>query len=209
MANLVHLTSSSKDTIWRIIRKIKMDASPENSEKYCNKYGLSLDIRPPVERLEQELNIVSSEKRYKNIALEDLKTAAEMLLFLNTCPYSLGNVDSIVQKWFKSWWSFYKDLFLTQTPYNIILTLNRMTKTRTSENGKLRAQKLLRKSARLLSLQFKEIQSFLPEKYIKNESGVNFKIPNGTCIYSLFTFIKHFSSLQILIAPSSNIQCIS
>ena len=58
-----------------------------------------------------------------------------------------------------------------------------MTKTRTSEDGKLRAQKLLKKTASLLSLQFTEIQSFLPEKYIKNESGVDFKIPNGAFIF--------------------------
>ena len=157
-----------------------MDTS---TEKSCSQHGLYYDYSSLVERLEREMKIVSSENRYENMASEDLQTAAEMFIYLNTCPYGAGDSNTNVQKWFISWWSFYKDMFLTQTPDNIILTLNRMTKTKTSENGRLRAQKLLKKTASLLSLQFTEIQSFLPEKYIKNESGVDFKIPNGAFIF--------------------------
>ena len=92
---------------------------------------------------------------------EELKTAAEMFLYLNTCPDS---------SWFKSWSLFYKDLFLTQPADKIILTLNRMVKTETSDDkdGKLRIKKLLQRATHLLSLQFEEIGRLLGENYYKD-----------------------------------------
>ena len=112
---------------------------------------------------------------------EELKTAAEMFLYLNTCPDS---------SWFKSWSLFYKDLFLTQPADKIILTLNRMVKTETSDDkdGKLRAKKLLQRAAQLLSLQYEDIGNFLGEKYFHQEiSGTDFKVPNGA-VFHFFTF---------------------
>ena len=56
---------------------------------------------------------------------EDLTTAAEMFIFLNICPPS---DQANMQQWFTSWSKFFKDMFETQSPEIILLTLNRLTK---------------------------------------------------------------------------------
>ena len=54
---------------------------------------------------------------------KELKTAAEMFLYLNMCPPTI-----------KPWLVFYKELFQTQSPDQIILTLNRLMKgTKTAQ----------------------------------------------------------------------------
>ena len=68
-----------------------------------------------VKAVEQILKIESSENLNDNLTNAELQTAAEMLLYLNMCP------DTI-----KPWLLFYKDLFQTQSPDQIILTLNRL-----------------------------------------------------------------------------------
>ena len=85
-------------------------------------------------------------------------TAGEMFLYLNTCPDS---------PWFKSWNSFYKNLFLTQQADKIMLTLNRMTKTK-DKDGKLRAEKLMKRASRVMSLHYEQIQGLRPEKNSRN-----------------------------------------
>ena len=91
---------------------------------------------------------------------------------------------------FKSWTSFYSNLFLTQPadPDQIILTLNRMTKTSENQDGIVRNIKLLKRVAELLSLRFQEIQSLLPRKednvvaaktrnkYLNNSFGKYFQL---------------------------------
>ena len=139
-----------------------------------------------VKAVEQMLNIESTEQINDTLTNEELKTAAEIFLYLNTCPSSM----------FKSWILFYVDvdLFLTQSADKIILTLNRMMKTETShdKDGKLRAKKLLQRTAYLL----KEIGNFLGEKYFhKNISGTDFKVTNGA-VFHFFTF-----SLLLIFLP--------
>ena len=126
-----------------------------------------------VEELEKMLQIESSEYINETLSNEELKTAAEMFLYLVACPSKL----------LKSWSSFYTDLFLTQPPDQIILTLNRMMKTDTShdKDAKVRAEKLLKRSKSLMSLKYKEIQSLRPE-IVHTE---DFTIQNGTYSLSL------------------------
>ena len=77
-----------------------------------------------VKAVEQILQIESSEQINDTLTKEELKTAGEMFLYLTMCP------DTI-----KPWLLFYKDLLLTQSPVQIILTLNRvMKKPRTQAN---------------------------------------------------------------------------
>ena len=56
-----------------------------------------------------------------------------------------------------------------------------MTKISSPHNrdGKIRAVKLLLRTASLLSLQFEEIQRLLPEKEVANESPMGQNIPKG------------------------------
>ena len=113
---------------------------------------------PQVKAVEQKLKIESSElinETWTN-ANEKLQTAGEMFLLLNSCPDFR----------FKSWSSFYNDLFLTQSADQIILTLNRMMKTDTShahdKDGKLRAEKLMKRASRVMSLHYEQIQGLRP-----------------------------------------------
>ena len=137
-------------------------------------------ILSQVKAVEQKLDIESSEKINETLTKEELKTAAEMFLYLNICPSSM----------FKSWILFYEDLFFTQSADKIILTLNRMVKTEIShdKDGKLRAKKLLQRAAQSLSLQYEDIGNFLGEKYFHQEIyGTDFKVPKGA-VFHFFTF---------------------
>ena len=65
-----------------------------------------------------------------------------------------------------------------------------MMKTETShdKDGKLRAKKLLQRTAQSLSLQYEDIRNFLGEKYFHQEiSGTDFKVPNGA-VFHFFSF---------------------
>ena len=124
--------------------------------------------------LEQKLQIESSEQINESMTREELKTAAEMFIYLNTCP-----------KWhdmaeFNSWSSFYTDLFLTESTDQIILTLNRLIKTEMLQDkeAKVRAEKLMKRSMSLMSLKYEQIQRWRPEKngYVFKDS----EIRNGT-----------------------------
>ena len=120
---------------------------------------------------------------------EELSSAAEMFIYLNTCPDS----------YFKSWFTFYKDLFLTQSADQITLTLNRMIKTKSlhskaSKDGNLRAEKLLKRTSELFSLKFEDIQAFLYEKTIRNGSiKKEYKIPKGI----VFEFSKRLTFMFV------------
>jgi len=70
-----------------------------------------------VKAVEQKLQIESSEQISDTLKNEELKTAAEMFVYLITCPNALK--QSII---------FYENLFQTQSPDQIILTLNRLKK---------------------------------------------------------------------------------
>ena len=92
-----------------------------------------------------------------------------MFIYLNICPFDdsldefLSDESQKARKlWFNSWTSFYTDLF-TQPADQVILTLNRMMKTKTSQDkhGRLRAVKLLKRITSLLSLQYEEIQGLV------------------------------------------------
>ena len=138
-----------------------------------------------VKVVEQMLQIDSSEHINDTLTNEELKTASKMFLYLNTCPNN---------PWFKSWSSFYKDLFLTQPADKIILTLNRMMKTaETSQDmdGKLRTEKLLKRTLSLMSLSLEIIQSMLSEKLSRNGSvNKDFIFKNGKRSFLLFCNLK-------------------
>ena len=70
-----------------------------------------------VKAVEQILNIESTEQINDTLTNEELKMAAEIFLYLITCPTTI-----------KPWILFHKDLFQTQSPYQIILSLNRVMK---------------------------------------------------------------------------------
>ena len=162
LANMFQLTNISVDKIWKAVKQIKMKAIVDNYNNYfCHDgglYKLASEKLSKVKEVEALLEIESSEQRFENVTLVELKIAAEMFIFLNVCPKYAWN------SWFKSWFKFYDGLFKSQTPDRILLTLNRMMKSKTSQNtdGKARAEKLFKRISNLLSLSFKQFQSILP-----------------------------------------------
>ena len=123
-----------------MVKTVKSGTSLDLS---CNRDTILAQPLDQVKAVEQMLQIESSEQINDTLTREELRTAGEMFLYLNMCP------DKI-----KPWIGFYKDLFQTQSPDQIILTLNRLMKgsrTRTNEHLKELAEMLL-----------KRILSFLP-----------------------------------------------
>ena len=114
-------------------------------------------VENQVAALEDHLSVQSSEVRFENIAAENLKTAAEMFMYLNTCP---GN-DSL-KNWFRSWSLFYDDLFKAHNIDHIILTMNRIIKSNLPPNKDAKVGSVLKRTAKLLSLKLGKIQSLLP-----------------------------------------------
>ena len=86
-----------------------------------------VDVLSQVKAVEKMLEIESSAQIIDtNVTNEILKTAGDMFLYLIMCP------DDI-----KAWLLFYKDLLQTQSPDQILLTINRLMKgqrTLTNQN---------------------------------------------------------------------------
>ena len=96
------------------------------------------DVLALVKAVEQKLKIKSSEDIDDTFTNDELQTAAESFIYLSTCPK-----DDM-----RAWFMFYNNLFMTKSADQIILTLNRMMKTKTSQDNdaKVRSEKLLKMS---------------------------------------------------------------
>ena len=113
------------------------------------------DADASVAKLEQELNITSSDEVLENVTKENLKIAGDMFIYQNFCVLSSLH-----------WLIFYKDLVLNQSPETIILTLNRLLKAVKSKSDYEIARNLLTKIETI----------FAVEEIVKAES------PNATGI---------------------------
>ena len=84
----------------------------------CDKHGGSFYdkeyMMSQVARVEERLEIESTEQPIKSLKAEHLKTTAEMFIYLTTCPATM-----------KPWFVFFRQLFQTQSPTQIVLALNR------------------------------------------------------------------------------------
>ena len=142
MANIFKLSGLSPDNAWNLIRKIKIESSLDSD--YCN------DLELQVQSFEYQLKVEPSRYRFENMTEKDLKTAAEMFLFMKSCPTEP----------LKPWFVFYKHLFETQSLEQILLTLNRMMKGIRTPQSKYflwLAQKLFQKTKTLITLQSNNI----------------------------------------------------
>ena len=151
----------SVDAIWNAVRKVKVKTP---FDLYCNKYGLykeglgSTNKQGQVEAVEMYLKIDRDTQIRKNMTNKELKTAAEMFIYLNTCTEDNGEIEG----WFKSWFKFYDNLFRSQNSEMIILTLNRMMKI--NREGRVRAKKLFNAVTNTFSLKYQHIHSIIPGK---------------------------------------------
>ena len=106
---------------------------------------------------------------------EELQSSAEMFIYLIMCPEALV-----------PWFTYYKDLFLTKSVDQIILSLNRIMKTKSTQNMDAKvAENLLKRISNLMLLQFERIQNLLPGKNLRNGSSIDLRKPNGMYMYDV------------------------
>ena len=123
--------------------------------------------------IEKQLGVETSANIFQDISPKTLESAAEMFLYLYSCPH-FADTNSVL--WFKRWIGFYKELFETAAPDTIILTLHRMIKqdvAGSSQEGKVHA--VWKATGTLLSLKFEQIQSLLPGTVSLKNSKHNVK----------------------------------
>ena len=171
--------------MWEHVKKIK--SGPLLSlDLACRQDGLYGDGGEPyqdisdvaVKKLQEKLNINSSEVRFQNMTLDEIKSVAKMFLYLNLCPGSL-----------EAEFKFIDDLFKKKTPYKIILTLNRLkegVKNPKIVFFKIIAQNLLNRIAQMLSLKYEDIISMLPGLFNNVSSNGDNSSFNQCCNKSFF-----------------------
>ena len=178
---MVHLSNIGTDELWKVVSKIRRETS---FDKSCDVrgdglYELTVDKRSQITAVEMSLKIEASEYRYENITSESLLTAAEMFIYLTICPGKFNSVNPTEarQKWFQAWYRLYNDLFSTHSLDQILLTLNRLMKSGSGDKNDLqRNQKLFKKTATLLKLQYENIHRLLPGLTSSNISEDKVKI---------------------------------
>ena len=161
-ANILKITNTSIPTIWKVVKKIKVHLKWDQS---CRSDGLYNGKDENIKTLEKELGIVSSQTVFQNLTKRELKAAAEMYIYLNTCPYSKAYYGAN-KAWFRSWYNFYKDLFSSQPVDIIILTLNRIMNSKLSQYKDTQEwnERLFNGSSKILSLKYQAIQNMFPGK---------------------------------------------
>ena len=136
-------------SIWNVVRKLKKDFLFQSCN--TNTRFLNVDsIKSEVDLFEQFLQGCedgSCDKLYANFTNDQLKTPAEMFLYMVSCSDTL-----------KPWFKFYKDLFHSYSSEKIVLTVNKILKsTDAKKNKKLNdiAAEIFRRLEVLFSLKLK------------------------------------------------------
>ena len=172
-ANIFKVSDISVDNISNAVKAIKHKSSLEKSCISRTVLLTSDNQMTQVKAVEQELQLESSDQVIETMTNEELQSAAEMFIYLIMCP------EAIVP-----WFTYYKDLFLTKSVDQIILSLNRIMKTKSTQNMDAKvAENLLKRISNLMSLQFERIQNLLPVKNLRNGSSNDLRKPNGMYTY--------------------------
>ena len=158
-----------KDKLWNLVKKVKREtALDKNCDVHSNYlYQDTSDMESQVTAVEHHLGLISSEIRLENLTRSDMKVAAEMFFYLTACPGKVNtdipSSSEVWKVWFQAWYRLYDDLFKTQSPYQIVLTLNRLMKSdESTDENFIRNKKLLRRVSTLLNLKYEQIRSMLP-----------------------------------------------
>ena len=121
--------------------KTRIAHSSEYPDRRIAARGWMDNLLRPADSGDQGSSFESSEQINEALTNEDLRTAAEMFVYLTMCPNEI-----------KPWLIFYKDLFQTQSPDQIILTLNRVIKqAKKNKYFKTLAEILLKRILMMLS----------------------------------------------------------
>ena len=154
--------------IWSIVKTMKRETPLDKDCKTEKNDMLYADIFFQVKEFEKKMEMRPNGRMFENTTNELLGAAAEMFIYINICPCTLASDSAnTMEQWFKSWYTFYQDLFRTQPPSYIILTLNRLMKSGNNLKDKIRAEKLFKRTGTLLALKYEEIQRIMPEEAIR------------------------------------------
>ena len=160
-ANLLPLLRFNDEQIWNAIKKVKSKRSTEiqwcETSATNRHFYVESVIQSQVEEIQNELNINSSTVISKNITKIQLKTAAEMFLYLNGCD---GNLNP--------WFKLFTDLLLKESPDQIVLTFNRIINSPKSSDMKYIATKVFKRITEKFSLQYFQVQNIsIPKSILK------------------------------------------
>ena len=157
------MTKISTEKLWESVRKLKLQSSfDKECDEDCILFS-GTEKESQVGALENILETESSDDRLQNMTYESLKTAGEIFIYLNIHP---GET-------LKPWFDFFKDLFQTQSPDKIVLTLNRIMKGPQNKYGygsgdneaiQIITKMLFMRITDFFSLMYKELQTLLPGK---------------------------------------------
>ena len=174
-ANIFKVSDISVDNISNAVKAIKHKSSLEKSCISRTVLLTSDNQMTQVKAVEQELQLESSDQVVETMTKEELQFAAEMFIYLTMCP------ETIVH-----WFTYYNDLFLTKSVDQIILSLNRIMKTKSTQNTDAKgAENLLKRISNSMLLQFERIQNLLPGKNLRNGSSIDLRKPNGMYMYDV------------------------
>ena len=144
------MSNISEKIFWDSLKKVR-DISYERCEVYESVLYEKDMMKSQIEDLSKVLNLNSSGDVDTDVTDSTLKTAAEMFLYLNSCPDDL-----------RSWFLFYEDLLSKKSLEVILLQLNRILKGGYSQNNKKLktiAKKVFERVTTLFSSKYKEIQN--------------------------------------------------
>ena len=166
LANILQLTKLDAEMIWKVVKKIKAQIPFSEGGCNANADGMYNDkVTANVQEVENKLNVKSSELKLGDITNENLENAGKMFVYLNMC---------LRDQWHTSWYNFYNNLFKNQQVNNMVLTLNRIMKSRKTPLNKsvlYLAEKLLKRITKLFSLKYNEIKSLSGYQGYENSSS--------------------------------------
>ena len=144
------MSNISEKIFWDSLKKVR-DISYERCEVTVTNLYKEDMMKSQVEDLSKILNLNTSGDVDTDVTDSTLKTAADMFLYLNSCPDDL-----------RSWFLFYEDLLSKKSLEVILLQLNRILKGGYSQNNKKLktiAKKVFERVTTLFSSKYKEIQN--------------------------------------------------
>ena len=144
------MSNVSEKIFWDSLKKVRYISYERCEVTVTNLYKEDM-MKSQVEDLSKILNLNTSGDVDTDVTDSTLKTAADMFLYLNSCPDDL-----------RSWFLFYEDLLSKKSLEVILLQLNRILKGGYSQNNKKLktiAKKVFERVTTLFSSKYKEIQN--------------------------------------------------
>ena len=146
-ANILLFSMSKHKTIWTAVKNIRSKYLTAD----CPYRGLYSDVVSQVLAVEKQLQLNSSALIQENMTASKLEAAGKMFMYLNSCSDIL-----------KPWFLFYTELLQNKPLDEVILTLNRISKSdknlQSKELIKI-SNKLFERKCRLQQCMIKSLNS--------------------------------------------------